>query len=182
MTRGVSRSGLRAAPRPPTPENAEIANHVAYDPATGEFTWRRDRSTRVRAGSRAGSVWRRKGDARYVIRFDNRGYQGNRVAWLIMTGEWPVHQIDHRDGDSLNNAWDNLRQATHSQNCANARRRRDNTSGFKGVCARPSGKFASRIQHGGRRLNLGLFDTAEDAHAAYVSAMKQLHQSFGRAA
>lgn len=181
MTRGVPRNGERRAPSPPSAENPAIAQAVAYNPVTGDFTWRASRSSNARAGERAGSAWLRKGDARYVIRFEGRGYQANRVAWLIMTGDWPRLPVDHVDGDGLNNRWANLRLASISQNNANARRRRDNTSGFKGV-SRRGASYEARIQHEGRRLNLGRYDTAEEAHAAYAKAAQRLFGKFGRVA
>lgn len=183
MTRGVSKSGYRRVPAAPGPEDKSIADCVSYDPETGEFTWKVNRGTNAMAGKRAGSVWRRKGDARYVIAFNGRGYQGNRVAWLIMTGEWPAAKVDHGDCDSLNNRWGNLRLATTSQNAANARRRKDNTTGHKGVTYRSlTRKFVARIQHDHKRIWLGHFSSLEEAREAYERAAKDLHGEFGRAA
>lgn len=181
MTRGVPASGVRRAPRAPTPEDRRIADYVAYDPETGAFTWKISRGSKVAAGSPAGSAWRRKGDARWVIRFEDRGYQANRVAWLIVTGDWPVRPVDHRDGDGLNNRWLNLRLATGPQNAANARKRKDNTSGHKGVTRRTNtGQFEARIQHEHRRISLGRFATAEEARCAYERAAMELHGEFAR--
>src|ERR1700726_3642325 len=83
----------------------------------------------------------------------------NQLAWFYMTGRWGRATIDHRDGNPANNRWKNLRVATPSQNNANRRRPRNNTSGFKGVCltrnagngrqpfARKGSRFASAGSH-----------------------------------
>lgn len=173
--RGVRRDGeKRRAPGPTQPEIPDIANHLIYIPETGEFFWKRN-------GRKAGSEWRMKGDARLVIKFRDRGHQANRVAWLIMTGAFPAHMVDHEDGDGLNNRWLNLRQATHAQNCSNARVRRDNALGLKGV-SRRKGRYTARIQANGERRLLGYFKTPEEAHAAYCVAAVELHREFRRVA
>lgn len=90
-------------------------------------------------------------------------------------------EIDHRDGNGLNNRRSNLRVATSSQNKQNQGIRADNTSGFKGVTwVKRDRKWQARIEVGGKRRFLGLFKTPEAAHAAYVAANAELHGSFGR--
>ena len=80
-------------------------------------------------------------------------------------------QIDHADGDGLNNSRSNLRLATTSQNQANLRRRRDNTSGFKGVSwSRRAGKFQACIMVAGHQHHLRYFDDPRDAARAYNEA------------
>lgn len=91
-------------------------------------------------------------------------------------------QADHIDGDGLNNRRSNLRLATPSENARNQRRSRDNTSGFKGVWwHKGRRKWQAQIMAGGRQQYLGLFNTAEAAHAAYCEAAKSLHGEFARA-
>ena len=96
-----------------------------------------------------------------------------------MTGEWGRPAIDHRDGNSTNNRWSNLRRATPSQNNANRRRPRHNTSGYKGVYFR-WGFWRACIKRNGRRIYLGVFATPEEAHAAYVAAARKLFGEFAR--
>jgi len=80
-------------------------------------------------------------------------------------------QIDHVDGNGLNNCRNNLRVATESQNKANLRRRRDNTSGYKGVsCNRQTGKFRAYITVAGHRRHLKYFDDPREAARAYNGA------------
>lgn len=97
---------------------------------------------------------------------------------MFLTG-WP--QTDHHDGNGLNNTRTNLRDATRTQNNANARRRADNTSGFKGVSwdSRIS-RWYARIHINGERRWLGYFADARSAALAYDSAARELFGEFAR--
>jgi hypothetical protein len=90
-------------------------------------------------------------------------------------------EVDHQDGDGLNNQRSNLRLATHSQNCCNRGIPSTNTSGFKGVTwHKPSGKWRAYIKVDGYARNLGGFADINDAAAAYDTAALRYHQSFAR--
>ena len=96
-------------------------------------------------------------------------------------GEPKELDVDHRDGDGLNNRRANLRVATVLENQFNARRRKDNASGFKGVSwHRAAGKWYAHISLNRKRFHLGTFDTPEAAHAAYAAASAAFHGEFGR--
>lgn len=93
--------------------------------------------------------------------------------------------IDHKDGNGLNNQKINLRVATNNQNQYNSRRRRDNSSGFKGVTRHWSngkwtGKWAARIVHNGRDIWLGSFENPVDAAIAYDDKAMELRPEFAR--
>lgn len=85
-----------------------------------------------------------------------------------------VPDVDHRNGDGLDNKRHNLRTATHSQNMANGRPHRDNHSGFKGVCwCRRDNKWRARIAVNRKEIHLGRFDTLEAAAGAYCLAAER---------
>jgi hypothetical protein len=88
--------------------------------------------------------------------------------------------IDHRDGNRANNRWSNLRLATQSENSANRHRHINNTSGFKGVSLCKWGKWRACIEKNGRKIHLGMYDTPQAAHAAYVAAARKLFGEFAR--
>jgi len=93
----------------------------------------------------------------------------------------PTEDIDHKDGNGLNNQRWNLRISTNGGNNQNARKRRDNTVGLKGVYFhKQHRKFGAQIQSRGERVHLGLFKTPEEAHAAYCAAAAELHGEFAR--
>jgi hypothetical protein len=161
---------------------------IHYDPDSGDFHWRerpdarRSWNTRY-AGKLAGFDWSVNNVAYRSIRIFNYPFLGHRLAWLYMTGAWPLHCIDHKDLDGTNNRWSNLREATKAQNGANTRAPCTNTSGFKGVSLqRKTGRFRAYIKHAGKQKWLGSHDTAESAHAAVSAATAELRGEFGRAA
>ena len=153
---------------------------LRYEPETGLFFWKIRTSFRVMPGRQAGSI----GPNGYIeIGLDNKNYQAHRLAWFYMTGEWPALQIDHKDTDRANNAWSNLREATHGQNVNNSGPRKNNTSGFKGVSFfKPKQRWHARIMHEGQLHLLGYFNTPEAAHAAYARKAHELHGEFARVA
>jgi hypothetical protein len=77
-------------------------------------------------------------------------------------------EIDHIDGNRLNNQKSNLRFATSSQNKINRGARKDNQSGFKGVSwHKQRKKWAARIMIDKKYQHLGLFDTKIEAAKVY---------------
>jgi hypothetical protein len=130
----------------------------------------------VQVGDVAGSL-NRQGYIRIAI--DYKYYLAHRLAWLYVYGEWPSGRLDHRDLDRANNRIANLRPATDMQNCANAKRRVDNSTGFKGVSTR-QGRYIAQINRDGRRICLGRFDTPEAAHEAYKAAALKHFGEFAR--
>lgn len=164
---------------------------LTYEPLTGLFRWRIHRSRGARAGEPAGHVTS-EGYVRITI--DGGRYLAHRLAWLYMMGEWPAELVDHRDVNTGNNRWSNLRAATKSQNKMNEKTRRDNRTGLKGVHyrefvvyrngskAKRLSPFAAVIKEGHKQKTIGYFRTAEQAHAAYCERASQLFGEFARAA
>lgn len=88
-------------------------------------------------------------------------------------------EVDHVNGNKLDNRSANLRLATRSENMRNTGPQSNNTSGFKGVSfQKDSGMWSAKIGLHGVRHHLGLFRSAELAHAAYCEAAKRLHGEF----
>lgn len=157
---------------------SQLMEWLHYDPLTGIFYWRVDRR-RARAGDIAGCTCP---DGYLRVRINYQQLCMHRVAWFYMTGEWPSRHIDHKDTNKANNKWDNLRLATVSQNSANSKIGSRNKSGFKGAYLQ-EGKWCARVtKESGERVFLGFFETAEEAHHAYMVALEAIHGEFARAA
>ena len=82
--------------------------------------------------------------------------------------------VDHIDGDSLNNTKANLRFATITENNANRKMASTNKSGYRGV-HRANGRrpFVAQISHKNKKINLGAYNTPEEAARAYDAAVKK---------
>ena len=152
------------------PSPSELLDIFEYSPDTGELRWKMKVSRKVIVGSVAGhSCLSEKG--RVSIGLYGRNYRAHAIIWAMMTGDWPHNQIDHKDEDPSNNKWNNLREATKSQNMSNISRIRSNTSGYKGVSFhKQRQKWRAHIHINGKSFHLGLFLSAEQAHEAYKSA------------
>ena len=159
-----------------------VRSLLAYNPETGELRWKKFIRNGINKDDLAGHL-NKKGYL--AIRINYRSYQGYRLAWLIMTGEWPKCEIDHRDLNPANNRWNNLRESTHSQNKHNRGKNKNNTSGYKGVFLQKNStdrKWFAQIVHKGKTIYLGSFNDPIDAHNKYSEAAKQLHGEFRRVA
>lgn len=153
---------------------------LSYDPTTGVLTWRVLRPGTAVVGSEAGVV---KKDGYRHVSVCNRTYRAHRIIWLMMTGQWPSSEIDHKNLDRADNRWENLREATRAQNQCNIAAPATNTSGVKGVTwHRRCGKWQASITKDGKLIYLGLFDDIDKAAEAYATAARGLFGEFRRVA
>ncbi len=169
----------------------DIKRLLDYNPTTGVFVWKpRDASQFASRTSRTAQQSCDAWNTRYAgkpaglksnwyiqIRIAGKPYYAHRLAWLYMSGGWPVSEIDHRDCDKTNNAWANLRAASKTQQQGNRRGARELP---KGVHKRKGDTFSARLTVAGKHKYIGNFPTAEAAHAAYVAAAKVYFGEFHR--
>jgi hypothetical protein len=149
-----------------------------YDPDSGRLTWKVRTSSRNWPGKPAGHIG---GDGYLKVRVLGRTYQAHRVIWLMMHGSWPIHQVDHINGNRTDNRASNLRDIEGRHNSQNMRApMSSNTSGLLGVSFQKRSKknpWIAYISVSKKTIYLGGFPTREAAHAAYVAAKRELHEA-----
>lgn len=156
----------------------ELRNLLNYNPETGILSWRIDRNV-IKAGEPIGSLHH---SGYLVFKFKKRQYLVHRIIWFGMTGKWPDDQIDHIDTIKTNNKWNNLREASHTENQRNKNiNKANNTSGYKGVTwHKKRQKWRADIKVNGKSLTIGSFDNILDAVKAREEAGKRFHKNFNR--
>ena len=144
---------------------------LTYEPVTGIFTRRKRTCSRVWVGMVAGNITN-KGYVKICV--DSFPYLAHRLAWLYITGAWPL-TIDHINGVRTDNRFINLRSVSNAINAQNVfSARPHNKVGVLGV-TRAGKRFSAALNLNRRRIYLGVFDTAEEAHTAYLSAKRVMH-------
>jgi hypothetical protein len=152
---------------------------LIYDPETGIFTRRiaTGRWGRSKPGTPVGYVDRL---GRVNIRLEGL-HRAHRLAWLYQTGEWPIAEVDHVNGNPSDNRWSNLRPATRSQNTQNAKMKRFNSHGWKGIYfCKQTQKWKARVIANGKSIYLGVFECPAAAHFAYIVGSTIHHGEFAR--
>lgn len=135
---------------------------LSYDPDSGIFTWQR-------GGTVAGTA----ANGYIIIWLYGRLHMAHRLAWLLMHGHWPLHEIDHRDGVRHHNALANLRDVPHAINLQNRHTANaNNRLGYLGVYQHGH-RYEARIRVQSKPLTLGWYDTDEQAHQAVLAARRQ---------
>lgn len=171
---------------PPTKSDLSadyVRSILDYSRHTGEFRWRERADAPPEwnscfAGKIAGTI-NQIGYRQIAI--NSKRYLGHRLAWLVVTGEWPNGMLDHRDMNRANNRFENLRLATKAQNMQNREAPRHNTSGHKGVYwDKSKNRWLAAIGFDGKLNFIGRFRRKEDAIAAYEQAAKRHHGEFAR--
>jgi hypothetical protein len=186
-TERLNRDDLDGVPAwTPPQRSTELTTEIVrrlldYDPETGVFTWR-ERVGNIPAGSRAGYL---QTLGYWMIRITVGGHQhhmrASRLAWQHYHGSAPIQEIDHINGRCDDDRIVNLREADRSQQLANSKLSRRNTSGFRGVWKKRDRWMAQTKWHG-KTIRFGCFDTPEEAHAAWLKGTSELHGEFRRAA
>lgn len=144
--------------------NKSLLNEL-FEYRDGHLYWLKPNSNRVKIGQKAGSE-DNKGYRR--VRVSGKDYLAHRLIFLYHHG-WLPEFVDHKDRDPRNNRIENLRPLTHSQNIANGKST-TSSSGYRGVTALKNGKFVAQIMKNYKNHHLGQFDSAEEAHQAYLRA------------
>jgi len=174
---------------------SQLKELLHYDPITGVFTWN-ERPLETFKTNKAFNSWnarfsntkagtqRNYSGKKYVfIKAKDKSYRAHRLAWLYMTGSFPKEQIDHIDGNGLNNSFANLRSVTQKENAKNLKLSANNSSGFTGVTWDvKQNKWRAGIQVNKKYIYLGAFTDIADAISARKEANIKhgFHENHGR--
>lgn len=154
------------------PAFCDLRTQFVYDEDSGVIQYRK-LSTKAR---------RSRNEAGYVTEFENAPYRmvlveypsgqtrqifAHRVIWKLMTAEEPPEEVDHINGDTLNNRWANLRDGSGVVNRRNRALHKNNTSGYCGVSWNSSKHlWYARAGVDGKEISLGLFKSKAEANKA----------------
>lgn len=148
-----------------------------YEYRDGSLFWKVANSNVVKIGDRAG--YTTKHGYRKVMINGKQLYE-HRVIFFMHNGYMPK-EIDHIDGNKLNNKIENLREVTHSQNAMNVKKLVTNTSGVKGVCwDKARQKWKVRISVNNKCINIGRYDDLELAELVAIEARDKYHNQYAK--
>jgi hypothetical protein len=173
--------------RIPLPETCHLHELFTYEPETGKLCWAVNPKGGNYKGNIAGTVHIKKDkdgkilEKRRIVTVKYQRYLASRIIWKMQTGRDPIEFIDHRNGDALDDRWENLREATVQQNNQNRIGRRKSLSGIKGVyfdATRPGKPWQTYIVVNNIKKHLGRFATAEEAIAARQEAASKQYGEF----
>lgn len=152
-----------------------VLEMLRFEPETGRFFWRSTPRCHSELNGREAGCAQHCGGGKYYwhIKIDGRKYKRSHLVFLMCHGRFPSPCADHRDGDSLNDRPENIREVTVQQNAMNHRKRAKRSQMPMGVKALGS-RFQARISHNKRQICIGSFATAEEASAAYLIKRKEL--------
>ena len=160
----------------PLPELNFLKSILSYCPDTGIFIWKVNRGRLAKAGQIAGYLQldKKRPDYKYFkILICGKAYRVNRLAYYYMTEIDPAEkEVDHKNGNPLDNRFDNLRLATHANNGKNRKIRKGNSSGFKGVTSNGN-NWEAGIRVNYDYIYLGTYNSKFYAALVYARAAKK---------
>jgi hypothetical protein len=150
----------------------ELLSWVKVDVETGEIFWnyRPDKAPQWNgkyAGKHAGGM---TSTGYWVVNIRCVHHSAHHIVWRVANGYWPS-ELDHIDGDRLNNRLSNLREVTRTENQRNRGVSPSHPTGVFGVTFnKKAQKWRAVIAGRSVRKHLGLFTSFEDAVAARRAA------------
>lgn len=153
----------------------ELKTFIDYDPLTGIITNKIGRGN-IPKGKILGSISKKQGRCStdyYTIAIDKKSYQAHRIIMFYMLGTSFDQDlvVDHKDGNGLNNKWNNLEQKTQSGNAKNQKIDASKTkSKVTGITKDKNGKWMVRIGHENKRIYIGTYGSWFESVCARKSA------------
>lgn len=159
----------------------DFASALTADFVNGKIYWRRPPPSRQELlGKEAGSIighGTSKSKHYWDIHVFGKRFKRSRLMFFMAHGRWPVPQVDHINGNSLDDRIDNLREATASQNTASGKPKKRSTPLPRGVYKTKYG-YLVRVTINGETLNLGTFKSLDFAIGWHMVSRKELFGAF----
>lgn len=157
-----------------------LKSRLNYNSKTGIFTWK---TVMKHSNRRIGDIAGTLDNHGYIkIKIYRTIYPAHRLAFLYMTGFVPEF-VDHKDRNKSNNKWNNLREATRSQNAANKGKNKDCTNRYKGITHfnnTTKKKWTAQIKVNEKHIHIGCFKTQKEAARAYDKKALELFGKFAK--
>lgn len=154
----------------PIKTREQLLSYFDYHPDAGSFTWKVVSSNHVRIGD---DVGRSVGDT-WRIAIAGKQHSRARLVWLAETGKWPKHEMDHMNGNPIDDRFCNLRDLTRAKIRQNQSMVQVGKF-MKGVIQTKSGKFKTAIQVSGKKIHSKSFDTELEAHIEWLHLKEKHH-------
>lgn len=158
-----------------------VLSRLSFDLKNGTAVWLDATKQHVGLnGKEAGTPRTSHAGKKYWhIKIDGRPYKRSHLVFLVVNGRWPDLQVDHIDGDSLNDRPGNLREVTATQNAWNHKHRAKPSDLPMGVRLVPkSGRYQARITCNKQMHHLGAYDTPQEAHEVYRAKREELFNEY----
>lgn len=168
-TKGPSKTPKILATRCEELTQELVLSQLDYNPYSGYFTRRKN-------GKPVGSD---HGNGYLTVYVLGKHYYAHRLAWLYVTGEWPKDDIDHIDGNRINNSWGNLREATRSQNLINKIYPKKELPKNIYWLARTA-RYRVKLSVNNKTIHGGYFKNLGDAEQAVSALRKTLYGDFAK--
>ena len=169
-----------------------LSSILEYSKETGSMFWKKRPDSMFKSKKRA-DYWNEKysgkeagskycnGSKMYKrIKINGVPFMFHHIVWIYNKGLTPK-EIDHINGDGLDNRLSNLRDVTHAVNQKNKRKAKNNKSGYTGIC-RHRNKWLSYIYVNSKMIRLGSFvDICEAVKARKDAEIRyDFHENHGK--
>lgn len=153
----------------------DLRRQMRYEPETGKLFWLISKKG-VTAGRQVSP--RPTSDGYMQCVFNGQHYYQHVLIWFYVTGNWPAEDIDHKNRNRADNRWENLREATRSQNHYN-KACQYNKLGVKNVTKyTPGSGYTVTSRVNGKIVNFGTYRTLEEAAEVARGVRVEHHGEF----
>lgn len=158
---------------------AELSTMFSVDTKSGSVVWINPPKNRSGLlGKEAGCINPGRNKPYQEIRINKKNIKRAHIVYLFAHGHCAVPQVDHINGDSLDDRAVNLRPATGAENARNRKRYPKKTTLPMGVYYTRQRRFRAQICFNNKNISLGTYATPQEASAVYQYARKQYFGEF----